>query len=594
MTVLATPAAPPPAAPRSGTGRPTSPTGSGDFDATLASVATDSDRDGRSDDRLDQEAGVRPDHRPAPSTGRPGSSHEDRAARPRGRHDGADRHAERARSASTPANGTDAGDQSGADVGDGLVDVAGAAALASLAAAVTGASSATAGAPSAVADTGAASGSAGAVPTGAGAALDVPGATTATATTVAGGAVPTGVGLGADPTTGRRAALGSGASGPTSAVPATLTPMGGLPGLAAAPVPDGVPGNTSADATSDPSATAGVPGTLAGGTTAPGGASVTSTSPVGVDSVGRSRLGRSATGTGAGTGASRSGSVETRTSEAITDGVGIAGRATDASSTGASVTGPATTGTATSGTATTGPLPSAAAASGAITAPPSTATERPAVRMASADAAPSLPTRTAGPAPAGPARTTTGPAAVDQRAPDAAPSLPFAVPAVAPGAGPAGPAVSATAAAPSPTPAPLAQQLARPLFTLAAAPHGEHVVTVTVSPETLGSVTVRAHVSADGMRVELFAASDAGRDAVRSIMPELRRDLGQTGVATTLDLSGQNQPSDTGGGDRRPSTAPRPASGGPVGPTGATAASADAAAAAGRTATPTTGLDVLA
>ncbi|WP_171898829.1 flagellar hook-length control protein FliK, partial [Curtobacterium sp. UCD-KPL2560] len=120
---------------------------------------------------------------------------------------------------------------------------------------------------------------------------------------------------------------------------------------------------------------------------------------------------------------------------------------------------------------------------------------------------------------------------------------PFVVPATT-AAAPAAPAAPAPAAAP----APLAQQLVRPLFTLAHAGHGEHVVTVQVQPDALGPVTVRALVTAHGMHVELFAASDAGREAVRQVLPDLRRDAG-AGVATTLDLSSQNHP---GSRDDRP------------------------------------------
>lgn len=104
------------------------------------------------------------------------------------------------------------------------------------------------------------------------------------------------------------------------------------------------------------------------------------------------------------------------------------------------------------------------------------------------------------------------------------------------------------AAAPTPTIAvPFATQIARPVFTLAAAGPGEHVVTVTVTPDTLGPVTVRAHVTADAMRVELFSPSELGRDALRSILPDLKRDLSGVGLNTRLDLSSQNQPSDSRG-----------------------------------------------
>ncbi|UXN22364.1 flagellar hook-length control protein FliK [Curtobacterium flaccumfaciens] len=132
------------------------------------------------------------------------------------------------------------------------------------------------------------------------------------------------------------------------------------------------------------------------------------------------------------------------------------------------------------------------------------------------------------------------------------------LPAVAPSRGGETPFVMSTtpttapAAATAPTPAPLAQQLARPVFSLAQAGPGEHVVTVQVVPDSLGPVTVRAHVTAHGMHVELFAASDAGREAVRQVLPDLRRDAAGTGVSTTLDLSSQNQPQDAPGRDERP------------------------------------------
>ena len=110
------------------------------------------------------------------------------------------------------------------------------------------------------------------------------------------------------------------------------------------------------------------------------------------------------------------------------------------------------------------------------------------------------------------------------------------------------PAPSVTPATPvaAPTPAasaPLATQLARPIFSLAAAGTGQHVMTVSVTPDNLGPVTLRAHVGADGVRVELFAPNDIGRDAIRAIIPELRRDLAGAGLGGNLTLSPQSQPS---------------------------------------------------
>ena len=72
-------------------------------------------------------------------------------------------------------------------------------------------------------------------------------------------------------------------------------------------------------------------------------------------------------------------------------------------------------------------------------------------------------------------------------------------------------------------------------------------MTISVTPDTLGPVTVRAHVGPEGIRVELFAPTDLGRDAIRAILPDLRKDLAGAGVGANLDLSSQNQPSDAGG-----------------------------------------------
>lgn len=134
------------------------------------------------------------------------------------------------------------------------------------------------------------------------------------------------------------------------------------------------------------------------------------------------------------------------------------------------------------------------------------------------------------------------------------------------------PAVASASSAPPAAPAAppgFAAQLAKPVFTLAAAPAGEHIVTVKVVPEGLGPVTVRAHIGGDGTRIELYAPSDAGRDAIRSILPELRRDIVSQGLGASLGLSSQNQPSDGGDGgahrdrtgllpDRPAPTAPDP------------------------------------
>jgi flagellar hook-length control protein FliK len=129
---------------------------------------------------------------------------------------------------------------------------------------------------------------------------------------------------------------------------------------------------------------------------------------------------------------------------------------------------------------------------------------------------------------------------------DAAPvaaSAPTGLVSPALSATPIAPAAPAASVAPA-QPVPLAPQVAAPLFTLIGAKPGEHVLTIKVTPDNLGPVTVRAHVTADNVRVELFAPNDAGRDALRAILPDLRRDLAGSGLNANLDLSSQNQAPD--------------------------------------------------
>ncbi|XTR51560.1 flagellar hook-length control protein FliK [Pseudarthrobacter sp. So.54] len=98
----------------------------------------------------------------------------------------------------------------------------------------------------------------------------------------------------------------------------------------------------------------------------------------------------------------------------------------------------------------------------------------------------------------------------------------------APAAQPASSAAPAPHTAPPPQPQTgpaLQTQVAKPLFTLAGAPQGQHIMTLQVSPEDLGPLTVRAYIDAAGVRIELFAPGDAGREAIRGILPELRKEL---------------------------------------------------------------------
>lgn len=125
--------------------------------------------------------------------------------------------------------------------------------------------------------------------------------------------------------------------------------------------------------------------------------------------------------------------------------------------------------------------------------------------------------------------------------------VPGVAPAVPPAAQTAG---TAAAAPPLPAAAPqLHTQLAKPVFSLLAAGDGEHVMTLKVTPESLGTVTVRAVIGADGVRLELFAA-DAGREAVRAVLPDLRRELAGSGFNASLDLGSGSRPDGETGQDQ--------------------------------------------
>jgi flagellar hook-length control protein FliK len=111
-------------------------------------------------------------------------------------------------------------------------------------------------------------------------------------------------------------------------------------------------------------------------------------------------------------------------------------------------------------------------------------------------------------------------------------------------------AVAATAAAPEPArtvPAEVAaavrQQLTGPLVKISQT-NGEQILVVQVRPENLGPVTVHAHVRDNAVHVELFAPSDAGRDALAQVSADLRADLQQSHSGnTSLNVSSQTAPS---------------------------------------------------
>jgi len=105
----------------------------------------------------------------------------------------------------------------------------------------------------------------------------------------------------------------------------------------------------------------------------------------------------------------------------------------------------------------------------------------------------------------------------------------------------------APASAPIPTPA-LTGQLSGPITQLVTQPDGSHTVVVRVVPEQLGPVTVDAHLTDHGLRIELTAPTDAGRDALAGVLGELRRDLAAGGITASVSLGSADTGSGAGDG----------------------------------------------
>ncbi|MHA7240847.1 flagellar hook-length control protein FliK [Arthrobacter sp. TMS1-12-1] len=115
-------------------------------------------------------------------------------------------------------------------------------------------------------------------------------------------------------------------------------------------------------------------------------------------------------------------------------------------------------------------------------------------------------------------------------------------------------AADAVPAAPvRPAAALLPQQLGGHAFALAQsvadAPGGTSTITVTVAPDDLGPITIRASFAPDGTRLEFFSSTDGGREALKQAMPDLRREASSSGLSASLDL-GTGTPEDRRDGRR--------------------------------------------
>ena len=119
-------------------------------------------------------------------------------------------------------------------------------------------------------------------------------------------------------------------------------------------------------------------------------------------------------------------------------------------------------------------------------------------------------------------------------------------------AAPTGPAAAApttptapASAPPPPVPGPPAAQIAMRIAPLRLEADGVHRLTVNLHPADLGPVQVVAEIRNGTVNVQLSGATDAGTDALRNAMDDLRRELEQSGFGnTTVDLrqgSGQQE-----------------------------------------------------
>ncbi|MEU4164939.1 flagellar hook-length control protein FliK, partial [Actinoplanes sp. NPDC026670] len=104
---------------------------------------------------------------------------------------------------------------------------------------------------------------------------------------------------------------------------------------------------------------------------------------------------------------------------------------------------------------------------------------------------------------------------------------------------PAAPTTDAQAAAPQApaTPAPAAAQVATRLVPLRLDADGVHRLTVNLHPADLGPVQVVAEIRNGDITVQLSGGTEAGTEALRSSLDDLRRELENSGFGNcTLDL----------------------------------------------------------
>jgi flagellar hook-length control protein FliK len=101
-------------------------------------------------------------------------------------------------------------------------------------------------------------------------------------------------------------------------------------------------------------------------------------------------------------------------------------------------------------------------------------------------------------------------------------------------AAPTAPAAPVTAVPTTAVPGgepPVAAQLGRQLAVLTNAPDGSQTMTLVITPDDLGPVTIQATVTNGTLDLTLHGAHEHGRHALADALPDLRRDLEGAGVS---------------------------------------------------------------
>jgi hypothetical protein len=147
--------------------------------------------------------------------------------------------------------------------------------------------------------------------------------------------------------------------------------------------------------------------------------------------------------------------------------------------------------------------------------------------------------------------TDSGPGTPAPSTPDAGPAPADDLPTGIPGSAPLTPAATpAAAAAPAARETPVAAQLAPQLAVLRNAPDGSQTMTVVLTPDSLGEVTVQVTITDGTLDLMLRGGSEHGRHALADALPELRRELEGAGLSFSRLAVDPDAPRDGGSGGR--------------------------------------------